>query len=138
MAKFAAASEITQPPNGWIHAVRTSLGMSLRQLAERMQISPQSVKELEVREASGSVTLKTLRDAATALDMQLVYGLIPLDGTLGQIVERQARTVAEDIVRRTSSSMRLEDQENTSERLERAISEKTDDLTRSMPRHLWD
>lgn len=91
-----------------------------------------------MREATGSITLKTLRDAANALDMQLVYGFVPREGTLAKTVAQQARTHAEDIVRRTSVSMGLEDQENTLERLERAIEERTEDLIREMPRHLWD
>lgn len=126
------------PPKGWVHAVRTSLGMSLRQLAARMGITRQSVKELENREAIGSITLKTLRDTADALNMQLVYGFIPREGSLEETLARRARLRAEEIVRRTSASMRLEDQENTDERLERAIEEKAADLIREMPRHLWD
>jgi transcriptional regulator with XRE-family HTH domain len=41
--------------------------MSLRQLGERLQISQQSVKEIEEREVSGSITLKSLRETAEAL-----------------------------------------------------------------------
>ncbi len=135
---FSSASDSEPPPKGWVHAIRVSVGMSLRQLGSRMGVTPQSVKELEMREATGSITLKTLRDAANALDMQLVYGFVPREGTLAKTVAQQARTHAEDIVRRTSVSMGLEDQENTLERLERAIEERTEDLIREMPRHLWD
>lgn len=138
MAVFVPASEIAPPQKGWVHAIRTSIRMSLRQLGGRMGITPQSANEIELREAAGSITLNTLRDAASAIDMQLVYGFVPRDGSLEEAVARQARRVAEEIVRRTSTSMRLEDQENTEERLERAIAEKTDDLIREMPRHLWD
>lgn len=138
MAAFASTGEASMPPKGWVHAVRTSLGMSLRQLAARMGITRQSVKELENREAIGSITLKTLRDTADALNMQLVYGFIPCEGSLEETLARRARLRAEEIVRRTSASMRLEDQENTDERLERAIEEKAADLIREMPRHLWD
>ena len=138
LAVFAPGKNVAVPAKGWVHAIRSSIGMTLRQLATRMGITRQSVKELEVREAVGSITLKTLRAAADALDMRLVYGFVPRDGSLEEAVARQARRVAEEIVRRTSTSMRLEDQENTEERVERAIAEKTDDLIREMPRHLWD
>ena len=138
LAVFTLGKDVAVPTKGWVHAIRTSIGMTLRQLATRMGITRQSVKELEVREAAGSVTLKTLRAAADALDMQLVYGFVPRKGSLEETVARQARHLAEEVVWRTSTSMRLEDQENTEERLERAIAEKTDDLIRTMPRHLWD
>lgn len=138
LAVFEPGKDVAVPAKGWVHAVRTSIGMTLRQLATRMGITRQSVKELEVREALGTISLKTLGAAADALDMQLLYGFVPRDGSLEETVARQARLLAEVIVRRTATSMRLEDQENTEERLERAIAEKTDDLIRTLPRHLWD
>ena len=50
--------------------------MSLRQLRNRLHISPQSVKEIEDREVSGTITLNSLRDTANAMDMKLVYGFV--------------------------------------------------------------
>jgi predicted DNA-binding mobile mystery protein A len=79
------------PKKGWVNSVRIALKMSLRQLAERMKISPQSVNELEKREANGSITLKTLKDAAHALDMKLVYGFIPKEESLEKLIEKRAR-----------------------------------------------
>ena len=125
------------PEKGWLHAIRTALGMSLRQLGERLNISAQSVREIEQREASGSITLKTLRDAAHALDLTLVYVLIPKDESLEAMIEKRAASVARSIVLRTSTSMELEEQNVSSDRIARAIQAKTDELSRTLPRYLW-
>ena len=68
------------PPKGWINTFRIALKMSLRQLGNRLRISPQSVKEIEVREANGTITLNSLRDVANAMDLKLVYGFVSKKG----------------------------------------------------------
>lgn len=126
------------PERGWLNAIRTALGMSLRQLGSRLSITTQSVKEIEDREADGSITLKTLREAARALDLDLAYVLIPRTESLEAMIEKRAGQVARSIVLRTSNSMGLEEQEVSSERIEKAIRSKADELIRTMPRYLWD
>ena len=71
MEVFTQLKQVAVPADGWIKTIRTALNMSLRQLGERMSITPQSLRSMETREKEGAVTLKTLRDAAAALDMQL-------------------------------------------------------------------
>lgn len=135
---FATAVQVTPPPIGWIKTVRVSLGMSLQQLAEKLSITKQSVQEIEKREKEGAITLKTLKDAASALDMQLVYGLVPKDGTIDDLIERKAKELAIRIVSRTSNNMKLEDQENSKDRLKKAIEERTTVIKNEMPKTLWD
>lgn len=130
--------DITIPPNGWISSIRTGIRMSLRQLAERLNIKAQSVKEIEEREQSGSVSINVMRQAGEALNMKLVYGFIPQSGTLEKMIEDRAKELAKEIVLRTSNTMQLEDQENTEERIEKAIQEKTEEIIQKMPRYLWD
>ncbi len=126
------------PERGWLNAFRTAFGMSLRQLGARLEISPQSVMEMEEREADGSITLRSLRQAANALDLDLVHVLIPREASLDTMIEKRARQVALTIVLRTSKSMELEEQGVSSERIERAVRSKADELVRTMPRYLWD
>lgn len=126
------------PERGWLHAIRTALGMSLRQLGVRLEISAQSVKEIEEREADGSITLRSLRQAANALDLDLVHVLVPRDSSLHAMIERRAGQVARSIVLRTSKSMELEEQGVSAERIETSLRSKTDELIRTMPRYLWD
>jgi predicted DNA-binding mobile mystery protein A len=65
------------PSEGWIHSIRVAIGMNLRQMGKRLGITPQSVKELEKREKSGSLTLRGLQEVANALNLKLVYILLP-------------------------------------------------------------
>lgn len=126
------------PLTGWIKAIRTALGMSLHQLGHRLSITKQSVQDMERREQDGTVTIKALREAAKALDLELVYGFVPLDGSLEELVNRKAKELAKRIVLRTSTTMKLEDQGNTEQRIEKAIEERTIALKNEMPKALWD
>lgn len=130
--------EQEMPPSGWINAIRTALGMSLQQLGDKMCITKQSVQNIEKREKDGSVTIKSLREVAKAMDMHLVYGFVPIDGNLDALIDRKAKELATQIVMRTSNTMKLEDQENTKKRIEKAIQERTDSIKNEMPKILWD
>jgi predicted DNA-binding mobile mystery protein A len=137
--KIAAYSLTPEPPaKGWLNAIRVALKMSFRQFGEKLGITAQSAEEIAKREANGSITLKNLREAAQALDMKLVYGLIPREGSLEKILDKQAYTVAKKIVQRTSQSMKLEDQAVSRERQEKAVKEMAEEIKREMPRYLWD
>ncbi|HWR31973.1 MAG TPA: mobile mystery protein A [Chitinophagaceae bacterium] len=138
MLAFKVFRETPVPVTGWVYAIRTALRMSLRQLGNRLSITPQSMKEIEQRERDGSITLKNLREAGKALDMQLVYGFIPKDGSLEKMIEQKANALAKEIVLRTSHSMMLEDQENSKERIEKAIKERAEEIKNEMPGYLWD
>jgi predicted DNA-binding mobile mystery protein A len=136
---FAPAEYITSPPpTGWIKAIRTALGMSLAQLGKRLRITRQSVLEIERREKEGSITIKSLKEIATALDMQLVYGFVPNDGSLDALIEKKAKELAHKIVLRTSNTMILEDQGNSEERIDQAIKERTAIIKNELPKMLWD
>ena len=138
LSVFSPLRNVTVPGKGWIHTVRTALKMSLRQFGQRLGINSSSAKDIEKREMEGAITLKALREAALALDMQLVYGFIPKEGSLETMIEKRAEELATKIVERTSQTMKLEDQENTKERIKKAIKEQMEELKYEMPRTLWD
>jgi predicted DNA-binding mobile mystery protein A len=138
LAAFRSLDSIIIPQRGWIHTIRIALKMSLRQLGNRLKISPQSVKEIEERESNGSITLKGLKEAGAVLDMKLVYGFIPQSHSLEQIIENRAIEIAKEIVMRSSSTMQLEDQKNSKERLEKAIKSRAEEIKSKMPKFLWD
>lgn len=129
---------MTMSSGGWLSTIRKSLNMSQRQLGTRLSITPQGVRDIEKRETEGSITLNTLKQFAEALDMQLVYGLIPKAASLEKMIEGKAREMAAKIVTRTSTSMKLEDQENSKERIEQAIADLTEEIIRNTPKSLWD
>lgn len=138
MLVYNSLQKIAPPPTGWIKAVRTAIGMSLQQLSSRLSITRQSVQEMEQREKDGAITIKSLRETAAALDMQLIYGFVPKDGSLDALIERKAKELARQIVLRTSNTMKLEDQENSSARIEKAIEERATEIKNEMPKTLWD
>jgi predicted DNA-binding mobile mystery protein A len=138
MLAFASLQKVAPPPTGWIKAIRNAIGMSMLQLGNRLSITKQSVQDIERREKDGSVTIKALREAARALDMQLIYGFVPNDGSLELLIERKAKELATQIVMRTNNTMKLEDQENTKQRINKAIQERTTIIKTEMPKTLWD
>ena len=138
IAQFSNLEKVVIPPNGWIYSIRQAINMSLRQLGKRLSITPQSVKEIEEREKSGTISLKVLRQVASALDMYFVYGFIPKDKTLAKMVERRALELAKQIVERTSIQMNLEDQKINETRLKQALKEKAEEISQEIPSMLWD
>lgn len=137
MEAFNPLKKVAIPPTGWIRAIRLALGMSSQQLGNKLAITRQGVQDMERREKDGSITLKSLQEAANALDMKLVYGLVPNDNSLEALIDRKAKELAIQIVLRTSNSMRLEDQENSEKRIKKAIEERAEAIKRDMPKNLW-
>ncbi len=138
LAAFRSLDSIVIPEKGWIFTIRIALKMSLRQLGNRLKISPQSVKEIEEREAKGSITLKGLKEAGAVLDMKMVYGFIPIGHSIEEMIEKRAMEIAKEIVMRTSNTMQLEDQKNSKERIEKAIKSRAEEIKSKMPKYLWD
>lgn len=135
---FSPAQKMPNPPTGWVKAVRLALGMSLQQLANKLMITKQSVQEIEIREKEGAITLKSLKEAARALDMELVYGFVPKEGSLEKYIDKKAQSLAKKIVSRTSNTMKLEDQQNTDKRIKKAIEDRAIIIKQELPKALWD
>lgn len=138
MLGFASLKQVAMPPTGWIKAIRTAIGMSMQQLGNKLNVSKQGVMDIEKREKDGSITIKSLREIARAMDMQLVYGFVPNDGSLDALIEKRATELATQIVMRTANTMKLEDQANSKKRIETAIRERAAAIKNEMPKMLWD
>ena len=127
-----------RPDIGWLKAIRLTLGMTLQQLAKKLSITKQSVREIEIRERNGNITLNSLKQVATALDMKLVYGFVPIDGSLEALIEKKAKALAYEIVSRANTTMILEDQQIPYERLQKSIDQRTQQFKDEIPKVLWD
>jgi predicted DNA-binding mobile mystery protein A len=138
LLKFASIESDIIPRDGWIKAIRSALNISLVQFARILKKSPPTVKELEEREAKKNITLNKLSEVGEALNLRLVYGFVPKDGSLEKMIEKRAYKIAKEIVMRTSHTMKLEDQENTDERLQKAIKDRAEKIKYEMPKYLWD
>lgn len=134
-SKIESASSVKE---GWIQMIRSGLNISLKQLGKKMKISPQSVKELEIREKNGSATLKALRNFAESLNLKLVYGFVPNGKTLSEMIDERAQKLAKEIVERSAQTMFLENQLNASFNLEKSIQLKKEEIKLRMPSILWD
>jgi predicted DNA-binding mobile mystery protein A len=136
--KLINIEDLVIPTEGWVNAIRHALKMSLRQLGARIGITAQSVKEIETREKLGTVTVNTLKQVGLALEMRFIYGFIPNDKSLEQMIQKKAFELAKEIVLRTSGSMLLENQENSVERIREAINDRAEQIKNEMPKYLWD
>ncbi len=137
--RLAPLREMTlvAPPRGWIKAIRESLGMTARQLAARMGVAPSRIPVIEKAEVTGSTTLRTLRQAAAAMNCAFVYAFVPIEPLDEVLRERAMHKVRKD-VSRLDHTMRLENQALLSSDLD-AEQERTIDLILSGSlRGLWD
>ena len=130
------ASNTQVPVKGWIRAIREALGMSGRQLAQRLKVSQPRIPRLEQDELTGSVTIKTMQQVAEALNCTFVYALVPRT-SLEDTLRGQARMVAQERIERVAHSMLLEAQSLSADELKRSLEAATDELVREMPRELW-
>jgi predicted DNA-binding mobile mystery protein A len=119
-----------RPAQGWIRAIRTALGMSTKEMAQRMGVTQSRISQLEHAEADDSIHLETLRRAAEALGCELHYVLVPAV-PLEDAVRQQARTKAQALVGAATHTMRLEDQEPESSVVAAQVDEIADNLVDS-------
>jgi predicted DNA-binding mobile mystery protein A len=138
LAQLTDLQHVIVPPIGWIKAIRNGIGMSMEQLGKKLSITKQGVMDIEKREKEGAITIKSMQEIAKAMDMKLVYGFIPNEGDLEQMIETRAIEMAKKIVARTSNTMKLEDQANSKERIEKAIKERASEIINNTPKILWD
>lgn len=103
------ADQLARPPRGWIRAIREALGMTIVQLAERLNVVPSRVYAIEQAEIKGAITLASLERAAHALDCRVVYTLVPRK-PLEELVRERAERVARKRLKSTRHSMALEAQ----------------------------
>ena len=145
LARFPAPDAAPRPRDGWIAAVREALGMTGRQFAERLGVSPSGVTHLEARERDDTITLAAMRRAAAALNCDLVYAIVPRAGTkharsedlLDAMIAERAREIASAEIARVAHTMSLEGQGTVlAER--RALIEERVAVLREMPRRVWE
>lgn len=98
------------PRGGWLKTIRTALGMTLAQLAQRTGRARQSIDRLERNEVDGSITLAKLKSVANALGCDVMIGLRPRAGTLEATVRQQAIRKARGLHSSVYHTMELEAQ----------------------------
>jgi predicted DNA-binding mobile mystery protein A len=128
---------LARPPRGWLRAIRDALGMTTTQLAKRIHVDQSRITRLEQAEAEGSVTLKTLRQAAEGLKCTLVYVLVPHQ-PLDDLLRERATQIADQQLARTHHTMKLENQALDKRGLKAERERLIEELLKGNPRRLWD
>jgi predicted DNA-binding mobile mystery protein A len=128
------------PEGGWVKTVRNALGLTAAQLAKRLKIPTSNVLILEKREAAEKVNLSSLQRAAKAMNCRLVWAIVPEEPyqSLSDIVEKRAQELAEQLVKSTDQSMRLEAQGIDPELSRRQAKELAEELVRDGDPRIWE
>lgn len=128
------------PQGHWIKDVRSALGMSAAQMARLLDISKPSLSRLEKNEASRAVTLKSLEKIARVMHCRLVYALVPEPafGSLENILNDRAMSLATAIVDATSHTMALEGQSIPAPKRKAQVDELAEELVRTLDKRLWE
>jgi len=137
--RLAPVREITlvPPQRGWIRAIRESLGMSHRQLAARMGVAPSRIPALEKAEVTGATTVRTLRQAASAMNCTFVYAFVPIK-PLDDILRERAIIKARKNISRLDHTMRLENQAVLKSDLDDELQHMVQQIVSGSLRGLWD
>ena len=128
---------LVAPPRGWIKAIRESLGMTDRQLAARMGVGLSRIPVIEKAEVTGATTVRTLRQAAAAMDCAFVYAFVPHE-PLDDILRRRAMQKARKNISRLDHTMRLENQAILKSDLDAEEQRTVDLIVSGSLRGLWD
>lgn len=129
--------DLAVPHRGWIRAIRQSLGMTDRQLASRMGVGPSRIPAIEKAEISGGTTVRTLRQAATAMNCAFVYAFVPIE-PLDDVLRERAMEKTRKRISRLDHTMRLENQAVLKSDLDDEQQRMVDDLLSGSLRGLWD
>lgn len=136
LAAFNDLKNLPRPKKGWIHVIKSALGMSTSYLAKAIGIHQSVMSRLERSEAENTITLKSLQTVADALDCQLVYALIP-NTSLENTIEQQAKKIARERLQQTAHHMLLENQSVPKEKEQRLYNALLKELLSEHPRKLW-
>lgn len=135
---FQKTEMVIVPDKGWINAIRTTLNMTMAQLGNKLGVTKQGVNKIEESEAKGSISINSLKEVGAALDLKLVYGFVPNDGTIDSFINNKAQTLARKIVSRTNQNMKLEDQGISEEKIKQSVIDLAKEIKREMRKSLWE
>lgn len=127
------------PPSGWLKAVRGALGITARQLGERLGVKHSAILQFEQREVTGKISLEALQKVARGMRCRVIYAVVPeeLFGSLEAIVDAQAVQAAYELVARVEHTMRLENQGIAAEHVSKHTQEMAAQLKAKMDKSIW-
>lgn len=135
---FQKSEMVLVPSKGWVNTIRTALNMTMAQLGTKLNITRQGVKSIEESEAKGTISINSLKNIGEALDLKFVYGFVPKDGTIDNLINSKAEKLARKIVLRTNQNMKLENQGISDKKINDSIIDLANEIKREMRKSLWD
>ncbi len=138
LKSFQKIELVLIPSKGWINTIRTALNMTMAQLGTKLNITRQGVKRIEDSEVKGSISINSLREVGKVLELKLVYGFVPINGTINNLINLKAEKLAKKIVLRTNQNMKLEDQGINEKKISESINDLANEIKREMRKSLWD
>jgi len=135
---FKGTKMVLVPEKGWVNNIRTTLNMTMAQLGTKLNITRQGVKKIEESEAKGSISINSLKEVGEVLNLKFVYGFVPYDGSIDNLVDLKAKKLAQKIVQRTNQNMKLENQGITDEKIKQSIEDLSNEIKREMRKSLWE
>ena len=137
LKKYAPLRYVSIPGKGWIRAIRDVLGMTAKQLAQRLGSTQQNVARIEQDELVGAVSMKTMKRIAQCLDCTFVYGLVP-NSTLENTIRRQVELVVKQHLAKASHTMLLEGQNLSNKEKERVFRQRVEEYFEKLSSYIWD
>ncbi len=94
--KAASAGKAIEDTGSWLRAVRQATGVPVYVMAGRLGVTKHEIFRLEKAEQESRIVLANLRRGAIALGCELVYALVPREGSLEDLSanEKAAREAA--------------------------------------------
>lgn len=138
LKNFKDSAMVLVPTKGWINTIRTTLNMTREQLGTKLELTKGAIQKIEEREASGQITINKLKDVGQGLDMKFVYGFVPIDGSIENLISLKSEELARKIVMRTNQNMKLEDQGIGDEKINKTIKDLAKEIHREVRKSIWD
>lgn len=126
-----------QPKCGWTKVIRKTIGMTTKQLANRLGVDRSRVIRIESDEVKAALTMKTLATVANALDCDFVYAFVPRE-SLQKMIERKAQEIALLQLSGISHNMFLENQALSLEQNKEQIKGFKAKLLEKSAKKLWE
>ena len=90
MRHYRLAAREENPTNELLRTLRKVLRVPMKEMAEKMGVVESALFQLEGREGTGSITLRSLQRMAEAMGCKVVYGVVPLNGkSLEELAEER-------------------------------------------------
>lgn len=137
-AKPFQKANTPRPAKGWVNAIRLALGMTTKELGERLHVSQPRISELEAAETKDAITLKSLRAAANAMNCDLVYAIVPRAKSIEGAFLEQAKKIAKKRVMDIQHTMELEGQGLNKKQLDEHYKATLEILLRGNPKQVWE